>query len=183
MKPRSEFESRLIDQPGEIIVRYKTDGTKYETKIGDDGRAILERHHTTAPNPKYHSNPHDHVIRWVGPEEHPEFGPAINYFDGNAPEFKSGKPGQYGVVKMILEENFKTISEFKQSMRYHGEVVFVWAGNRYGIFWSEGRYCIARSDGSNERWCDTADEILEYSVGSDRLRDVITQVTVIDRTI
>ena len=32
-------------------------------------------------------------------------------------------------------------------------------------------------------WCDTADEVLEYMVGDDRLRDVITQVTVTERTI
>ncbi len=35
----------------------------------------------------------------------------------------------------------------------------------------------------SEKWCDTADELLKYMVGSDRLRDVITQVTVIERTI
>ena len=29
----------------------------------------------------------------------------------------------------------------------------------------------------------TSDEVLEYMVGSDRLRDVITQVTVLDRSI
>lgn len=34
-----------------------------------------------------------------------------------------------------------------------------------------------------EKWCDTADEVLDYMVGPDRLRDVITQVTVLDRTI
>ena len=34
-----------------------------------------------------------------------------------------------------------------------------------------------------ERLYDTADEALEYMVGEDRLRDVITQVTVLDRTI
>jgi len=34
-----------------------------------------------------------------------------------------------------------------------------------------------------EKWCDTADEVLEYMVEDDRLRDVITQVTVWDRTI
>ena len=34
-----------------------------------------------------------------------------------------------------------------------------------------------------EKWCDTADEILEYMVGGDRLRDVITQVKVWERTI
>ena len=34
-----------------------------------------------------------------------------------------------------------------------------------------------------EKWCDTADEILEYMIGGDRLRDVITQVKVWERTI
>lgn len=37
-------------------------GTKIETKIGEDGKAVAESHHTTSPNPKYHSNPHDHKI-------------------------------------------------------------------------------------------------------------------------
>ena len=34
-----------------------------------------------------------------------------------------------------------------------------------------------------EKWCDTADEVLEYIIGGDRLRDVITQVKVWERTI
>ena len=34
-----------------------------------------------------------------------------------------------------------------------------------------------------ERWCDTADEVLDYTAGSHRLRDVITQATALDRTI
>jgi len=34
-----------------------------------------------------------------------------------------------------------------------------------------------------EKVCETADEALEYMVGSDRLRDMITQVTVFERTI
>ncbi|MEE1060481.1 MAG: hypothetical protein UH080_01490 [Ruminococcus sp.] len=36
---------------------------------------------------------------------------------------------------------------------------------------------------SDEMWGDTADEILEYIVSGDRLRDVITKVEVIVRTI
>ena len=36
---------------------------------------------------------------------------------------------------------------------------------------------------ASEKWCATSDEVLEYMVGTDQLRDVITQVTVIDRTI
>ena len=34
-----------------------------------------------------------------------------------------------------------------------------------------------------KRLCHCADEVLEYMVGEDRLRDVIMQVTVLDRTI
>ena len=34
-----------------------------------------------------------------------------------------------------------------------------------------------------EKVCDTADDALEYMLGDDRLRDVITKVNVISRTI
>lgn len=34
-----------------------------------------------------------------------------------------------------------------------------------------------------EKVCETAEEALEYMVGEDRLRDVITQVRVVERTI
>ena len=34
-----------------------------------------------------------------------------------------------------------------------------------------------------EKWCDTADEVLEYQIDGERLRDIITKVEVIDRTI
>lgn len=42
----------------------KRGGYNRETKIGEDGRAIKERHYTDKPNPKYHTNPHDHNIDW-----------------------------------------------------------------------------------------------------------------------
>ena len=95
-----------------------------------------------------------------------------------------------------LEDNrFKTISDFKQCMRRGGEVKLEWNGMLYCCF-----RCISPAadpalkmvichDGSvevnnrTEKWCDTADEILEYMVGGDRLRDVITQVKVWERTI
>ena len=41
----------------------------------------------------------------------------------------------------------------------------------------------AEVNSRTEKWCDTANDVLEYMVGSDRLRDVITQVTVLARTI
>ena len=36
---------------------------------------------------------------------------------------------------------------------------------------------------TSKKCCETSDDVLEYMVGFDRLRDVITQVTVIERTI
>ena len=81
------------------------------------------------------------------------------------------------------KDRFKTINDFKDCMRFHGEVVLEWHSERYGIFWDGSRYCIAKIDGSYEKWCNTADEVLEYMVGKDQLRNVITKVTVIDRTI
>lgn len=94
-----------------------------------------------------------------------------------------------------LEDNrFKTISDFKSCMNWGGEVEFMWKGKRYGAFGKLRRTPSSRMQmlisqvyvddyQSTEKWCDTADEVLEYMVGEDRLRDVITQVTVLDRTI
>ena len=81
---------------------------------------------------------------------------------------------------------FKTISEFKMCMHQGGEVVFEWNGNEYFI-WSEinrNRICITSPDDATLKCVfNTSDEALEFMIGRDRLRDIITQVTVIDRTI
>lgn len=34
-----------------------------------------------------------------------------------------------------------------------------------------------------EKWCNNADEVLEYVIDGDRLRDIITKVDVTSRTI
>ena len=92
------------------------------------------------------------------------------------------------------QNRFTTISDFKDCMRWGGEVEFVWKGKHYGVFArlkktpsSPVQILISQICVENyidtEKWCDTPDEVLEYMVGSDRLRDVITQVTVLDRTI
>lgn len=95
-----------------------------------------------------------------------------------------------------FEDNrFKTINHFKQCMRRGGEVRFEWNGIMYCCFG-----CVSPMEGTapkmvicqtgsaeitarTEKWCDTADEILEYMVGEDRLRDVVTKVKVRERTI
>ena len=76
-----------------------------------------------------------------------------------------------------FEDNrFKTMSDFKQCMRRGGEVQFEWNGvAALAVFLPRQVQRL--------KWCDTADEILEYIVGGDRLRDVITQVKVWECTI
>ena len=50
-KPSKPEDERLLGTPGEIKVSYKKDGTKIETKIGEDGKAIKERHDTDHNQP------------------------------------------------------------------------------------------------------------------------------------
>ena len=64
-----------------------------------------------------------------------------------------------------------------------GEPVFVWNGDAYGVCFADTGYCIARIDGTCEKLCSTADSVLEYLLDGDRLRDIITKVTVISRNI
>ena len=80
-------------------------------------------------------------------------------------------------------DHFKTASEFKECIIRGSEPVFAWKGTVYGVCFSDAGYCIAHADGSFEQICRTPDDVLEYMAGDDRLRDVITQVTVLNRTI
>lgn len=163
-------------------------GEVFQTKIGSDGRAEMERHNTDHGKPWAHTNPHDHKIEWIDPPGYPNPQPPINY-PNSAPEFK-----QYGAINYMkntiipantTEQNhFVTISDFKTCMKHHGETEFMWKGITYSITHYNGNIAIShsrRQDTEIQR--KTADEILEYMVGEDRLRDVITQVTVLYRTI
>lgn len=77
---------------------------------------------------------------------------------------------------------FKTISDFKDSLDRGGEIVIEWKGEEYGIFNNGERVYICAAS-LLPLYFDTADELLEYRVGGDRLRDVITEVEVIERAV
>lgn len=196
-KPEKPADERFIGKPGETIRTHSTGkrgGYDRDTKIGADGKAEKERHYTDHGIPNKHTDPHDHIIDWS--KGFPNPGPPINYPEG-APEFK-----RFGGIRQMnyvgtnsLEENrFKTISDFKWCVNCGGEVEFEWKGRSYGV-WPKLRKTpdaplqmliseiLVDDMVATEKWCDTADEVLEYMVGDDRLRDVITQVTVWDRTI
>ena len=184
--PKKPEDQRFLGKPGEIKTTYKN-GYRVETKIGEDGRATVERHHTDHKQPWAHSDPHDHPIHWNNPAGFPDPQPAINYPDG-APEFKQFR-GYYMKNTIVpantYEQNqFVTISDFKTCMRWHGEVEFTWNGITYNITHRKDKISISVSyRQETEKLCDTADEVLDYMVGEDRLRDIITKVTVLDRTI
>lgn len=56
---KSNESDRFYGKPGQV----KRSGYK-ETHIGRDGRAFKEIHHTDHGFPKYHTNPHEHTIKW-----------------------------------------------------------------------------------------------------------------------
>ena len=91
---------------------------------------------------------------------------------------------------------YKTVEEFLESARMGSEIVIEWKGIEYGIVYlrnivpkleTDKGYSIAQCGSkeisiATEMQCDTPEELLEYSLGGDRLGDVITQVTVSERT-
>ena len=59
-----------------------------------------------------------------------------------------------------------------------------WQGQEYGIWSENGSIRITCSGTPNESHIfENSDAALQFMVGPDRLRDVITQVTVLDRTL
>ena len=186
--PNKPQDQRYWGKPGEIKTTIMRNGEIFRTKIGNDGRAEIERHETDHNRGDKHTNPHDHKIDWNTPDEHPMPGPPINY-PGGAPEFK-----QYVRIfsmdnYIIVPDgsmNFETISEFKRSLSWGAEIEFVWNNVTYGVirYGTNNKITIYQANRpETEKVCDTADDALEYMLGDDRLRDVITKVNVTSRTI
>ena len=192
-KPSKPQDEKFIGKSGEIKQSYTKRGELYETHIGPDGKADYEIHHSDHGFPKSHDIPHQHNIFWD------EQGPHFGHDDFPLKQFRPGE----GRIKMgtivgsnsYEDDRFKSISDFKWCMKRGGEVQFDWKGISYCCFGCVSpapgeppRMVIAQTGSAEinsrtEKWCDTADEILEYMVGDDRLRDVITKVIVTERTI
>ena len=192
-KPSKLGDEKFIGKPGEIKQSFTKKGDLYETHIGLDGKADSETHYSDHGTPTLHDNPHTHDIYWD------ELGPHLGKIEHTGKAY--GRERRWFFMKTIVPANtfeddrFKTISDFKWCMKRGGEVQFEWNGVMYCCFGCVSPVagtapkmviCQAGSVEVNtrtEKWCDTADEILEYIVGDDRLRDVITQVKVWERTI
>ena len=82
--------------------------------------------------------------------------------------------------------DFKTISDFKWCIECGTEIEIEWKGFYFGIVhYGKGNKITVYlwNQPGTEQVFNTADDALEYMVASDRLRNVITQVTVLECTI
>ena len=197
-KPAKPGDDRFLGEPGETkdsTIPTAKGGYRAITKIGSDGRATGEWHFSDHGSPRVHSVPHYHSIDW--PNGFPFLGPAVNNPDG-APGIKhyggTRKMNYYPTPESIELNRFKTISDFKWCVNCGGEIEFEWKGKVFGVFPKLRKtpdapiqmlitQIYADDMEQTEKWCDDADEVLEYIIDGDRLRDIITKVDVTSRTI
>ena len=186
-KPSSDKDNRLSGTPGEIKTTYNKNWEKTETLIGRDGKATKEIHYSTHGNSSIHDNPHGHIITYDAITGYPDWGNTINGIGADFLKYFVGGESMSAIIydTSTPEDNrFKTISDFKWSMKHGAEIEFNWDGAKYGISHANGKIAIYRwNQPDTTRFFETADEVLEYIISGDRLRDVITQVTVLERTI
>ena len=82
------------------------------------------------------------------------------------------------------ENQFESIDDFKWCMECGGEVEFEWRGKIYSITHPEGRIHMSEAfKQETEQVRDTADELLDCEIDGEKLRDIITKIHVLDRTI
>lgn len=158
---------------------------------------------------KSHTNPHDHKIDWS--KGFPCPSKPINYYNRDVPAFKHYKKKENIMSNKTPYSNpdykFKTISDFVWAMNCGTEIQFSWKGKAYCIFSKltkddnspeQMNICEAyyekdnklynilsdtEYDINNEFWADTVEEILDFEIGGEKIKDIITQVDVADRTI
>ena len=187
--PDKPADARFLGDPGEIkhtFIQTSKGGYWADTKIGDDGKAKSERHYSTHNRGDKHSNPHDHIISWKGEDNHPEPSSPINYFGGNIPKFKYYKTT--GVNKMDTEYNgnFNTKYEFKTAISRGCELGFEWNGIEYGIFPATNNQwlvCLLGTDNSQDTYYDNINDVMNHKIDDDKLIDICTKFTVIERSI
>ena len=188
-KPNEVILQGPPDSIQQYFLPFKNGGYWVKVKYGKDGWAVRIRHETKHNPNQDHTNPHDHNIDY-DPSHRPIYvKPQINYpadqYPDGAPEFKSF-PKEV-ISKMFFQYNeeemrFKTISEFKSSLLRGGEIVIEWNKQLYGFFYNGTAFYITFPDGEKSYY-ETSDEVLERYIGNDRLRDIITQATVLDRAL
>lgn len=191
--PDKPEDARFFGEPDEIketFISTKKGGYWVKTKIGKNGKAEYERQFTDHGRAEKHSNLHDQEVIWSGSDNHSSLGKPINYPNGDIPTFKLYKVK--GVDSMAekyanpdYDGDYKTKYEFKQSVEWHSEICFEWQGVEYGIFWMDGDQwlvCLLGTDDSQDVYYKNIDDVMNHKIGDDRLIDICTKFTVIERT-
>ena len=188
-KPKKELDELLVGSPGEIKSYITPKGEKFESAIGENGKANVVRHNTDHCQPAKHSPVHDHIITWIGPDEHPNYSSPVNYWDGVVPElttFIRSKSMGTIIYGSNEPEYFESAGQFKRSLEWGAEIQFEWKGVDYCCvrYGTDNKITICEAyKPETEKVCETADDALEYIVSGDRLRDVITKVVVTECTV
>ncbi|MBR3817447.1 MAG: DUF4417 domain-containing protein [Clostridia bacterium] len=190
-KPKKPQDERLLGKPGEIKeshINTSKGGYNAKTKIGDDGRAAVERYYTDHGYPTVHSSPHDHIFYWDPKTGNPDPQyDMVNYWNESIPELKSK-----GVIKMFDNMNypdynsFESISDFKWCVLHGSEIEFVWKDKDYWItYYENGNISIYQSyRPDTEKIYDTVDELLLYKLETgELLKDIILKAVISSRTL
>ncbi len=183
-QPKNEAAKRFIGEPNSINRYTKSNGEVFETKIDENGFAVKERHYTTHNREHTgHTNPHDHIITWD--ERGPFPGPPINYPNGNIPEFKRFERRKMMHIFENKEElQFESISDFKFCVSRGGEVQFDWKDKSYGIGHDENSIVFYEAMKSEtEIEFESVEELLDTIIEGQKLREIIKEIDVTERTI
>lgn len=183
-KPKSEADTRLVGNPGEIKITYDKKGTMRKTKIGEDGLAKIERHYTNHDMPKFHTNPHDHKITWEN--NHPNFSREINYHDNIIPELKNNINYIKNMEVNMTGMAFESLSELKFCINCGSEITFSYKNNLYGIGRAtekEFYIGLCGTDTKDTLICSDIEKILDYKIENKKLRDCLNDIKIITRTL
>ncbi len=161
---------------------------KIISKIGENGKAVKERHYSDHKKGHKHSNQHDHNIDWSN--GHPNLSSPINYSKDNIPELKSKEILKlYTKNDQILEyPQYKDVNDFKESLIHGREIVIKWGGIEYLIEYendsmSDFSICEA-SKPETEVHFRSVEELLNSKLNSDTcLKDIITKAEITWRNI
>lgn len=182
--PNKPDEARFLGEPNSIGSYQKRNGAIYMTKYDDKGKAERERHLTNHGNPKKHTNPHDHTVDWSNGR--PKLIEQVDY-KGDIPEFKGKTIMQttLDIDEYNYSNRFKTLYDFTDSLNRGGEIQFDWNEKSYSLTPcanNEFAFCEAYKP-ETEIMCKDTNEVLELIVDGQKLREIITKVTVTERTI
>ena len=143
-----------------------------------------ERQYTDYGNSKTHSNPHDNIIGWKENGE-PNWSNEINYYGEEIPEFKYFKITGVSKMNNDYNGNFKSKEEFESVIGRGCELGFEWKGHEYCIFRQNDNtwfFGLTGTDTSKDISLKTLDDVMNYEIDGERLVDICTKFTVIERT-